>query len=116
MTTTRLIDEPRLNPRRRLIVILVFLRSRDALDDGGGAREGVVDAGGVGRDDAEVGHLRTNKKRRQSNCPYENKKNKRTVRDPGQSRGWCVTQLATTPDVLSSNSTRRKSASVPRGD
>ena len=63
MTTTRLIDEPRLNPRlnprRRLIVILVFLRSRDALDDGGGAREGVVDAGGVGRDDAEVGHLRT---------------------------------------------------------
>ena len=61
MTTTRLIDEPRLNPRRRLIVILVFLRSCDALEDGGGAREGVVDAGGVGRDDAEVGHLRTKK-------------------------------------------------------
>ena len=38
------------------------------------------------------------------------------VRDPGQSLGWCVTQLATTPDVLSSNSARRKSASAPSGD
>ena len=81
-------------PRRRLIVIFVVLLSRDALEDGGGAREGVVDEGGV---EATTQRLVA-------------------VRDPGQSLGWCVTQLATTPDVLSSNSARRKSASAPSGD